>query len=275
LKLFSGSTIYEYLSGATLAAGPDRFVDVARACDVVFVAIVLVAAWGIYKRLAQVTGSIDASLTLGWFAMLAAFCLVAGPKAMAPHFERYAMCLIAPGALVLARGLTWWLDAPRPHHALAAIALASVAWLWPASFYVDYFQCFWQTGGRSHLTFRTADTEPKLAALEYVLAHKLPGAPAMIVCHEWWNYWSLAYLAARHPQVKVLTWDQWQGLSRAAGARVDHAWFVEFADSPGDAEASAALRAAGSTIRRRVIADYAGRGVIAVQSPAENFSQNL
>ena len=35
---------------------------------------------------------------------------VAGPQALRPHAERWGLCLIVPGTLFLARGLTAWIE---------------------------------------------------------------------------------------------------------------------------------------------------------------------
>ena len=125
--------------------------------------------WGLFRRIEKTPDAVDACLVLGWLAMLVAFFIVAGPEAIAPHVERYGICLIGPGALIVARGLGWWVEQAEPHGRRWAVVLAVAAWLWPASFAVNYFQCFLATGGLSHYAFRTAAVEPKQAALQYVL----------------------------------------------------------------------------------------------------------
>ena len=75
-----------------------------------------------------------------------------------------------PATLVLARGLTAWIewmaeDAMADDRAAALVAASLLA-----SFYVNYFSEFATTGGRSHLTYVTAAIEPKQQALEHILA---------------------------------------------------------------------------------------------------------
>ncbi len=275
LRLFSGTAIYEFISGAGAdTSGFDRFARM-EAIDVLFAAAVLVAMWGMFRRLQAQPGDADAGLVIGWFAMLLGFFVVAGPRAIAPHFERYGICLIAPGALVLSRGLSWWLERGQAHRGHCAVALAIVAWLWPASFLLNYFASFEQTGGRSHLTFRTGPVEPKLAAMHDVLAERTPREPARIVCHEWWNYWPLAYLALGQDNVQVLTWGQWQRQGAPAGqSPMRDTWFVEFADSDAEREVLAEYRRLGLTTRRQTVCDYAGDALISVIGGAEKFFQN-
>lgn len=52
------------------------------------------------------------------------FYLFAGPDAIRPHTERWGLCLIVPGTLLLARGVAAWIDSPPPTRGIA-IAAAS------------------------------------------------------------------------------------------------------------------------------------------------------
>ena len=104
------------------------------------------------------------------------FYAFAGPQALRPHVERWGLCLIVPGTLVLARGLTCMdLDA---EDAMGDDRRSQPPWqALLASFYSNYFGEFARTGGRSHLTYVTAATEPKQQALEHILAQSAgPGA---------------------------------------------------------------------------------------------------
>jgi hypothetical protein len=274
LRLFSGTTIYQFVSGAGLdRAGAGWFEYTTMACNLGFGLVALVAVWGLVRQLQASASAVDVCLVVGWLTMLAAFFLVAGPEAIAPHFERYGICLIAPGALVAARGLDWWIRRPRGHRFAAALVVCG--WLWAGSFSVNYFQCFLATGGLSHNTFRTAAVEPKQQALEYVLAHRRGDKPARIVCRQWWNYWPVRYLAFHEPQVRVLTWDEYCHAADNQRRRcAEPTWFVEFAGTEDELETLRVIGPAGKTVRRHTILDYGRRPLIAVLGPVENFSQN-
>ena len=80
-------------------------------------AVMIGGAWGFLRQIGRRSGSGDV-------------CLIGGlgdrdagvsrswqeHEAIAPHFERYGICLVAPASLVLARGLSWWLE---PAHVAA------------------------------------------------------------------------------------------------------------------------------------------------------------
>jgi hypothetical protein len=274
LRLFSGTTVFEYISGVNAGAlQADWPAASAIACDLVFGGTAVIALWGMLQRLRIKPTLADESVVIGWFVMLAGFYLVAGAGAIAPHFERYGICLIAPGALVMSRGVTWWFEQRRGELSIAMVAL--VVWLWPASFYLNYFYLFEETGGRSHRTFRTAAVEPKLAALRHVLAERNPSEPARIFCSEWWNYWPLEYLALGEDNVRVSRWEPDRSLRQPSKDRAaEETWFVEFTGSAGEAAVVQWCKDAGLKGQRQTICDYAGRPLISVIRPREKLSQN-
>ena len=291
LRFFSGSGIYEYISGVGLGApGGESFAWVSTICNLAFAATALAALVGMYRRLASEgnsaeVDSLDAALVLGWFAMLAAFFVVAGPRAISPHFERYGICLIAPGVVVLARGLTWWLDQSGAAGRRAATVLLLAATIWAASFAWNYFACFRQTGGMSHATFRTAEVEPKLAALDLVRGASSPGEIDTIVCSSWWLYWPLAYLASDDPALHVVAGETCEPslasekqATQAPGANAgdtrQRSWFIEFAGSDDEDRVMQTLLDRAPNAERHVILDDAGRAILSVIGPAENFSKN-
>jgi hypothetical protein len=271
LRLFSGTAIYQFISGAGLAtAEAGWYGHTTWACNVGFALLALFALLGFVRRLGEAPAATDVCLAFGWLLMLAAFFVIAGPRALAPHFERYAVCLIAPGALVVSRGLCWWMDRSRFDSNRLAVALALAAWLWPASFYVNYFRPFFERGGISHQTFRTGEVEPKLSALDLVLARR--HGPVEIVCHEWWSYWPLAYLAYREPDVRVVTWQQWQAEQRDQADYAAETWFVEYGGSSGAWDAQQVV--AGTKARWFPVFDYGQRPTIWVVGPLEKDFQN-
>jgi hypothetical protein len=273
--LLSGATIYEYISGAGAPGAVEWSVYTVAAINWSFAALAVVSLAGVWRRLCDVPSRVDVILITGWLTMLAGFFLVAGPGAIAPHFERYGICLVAPAALVLARGLVWWLDHAQRFRRAVVIVLAMAAWIWPLSFYLNYINYFEKTGGTSHATFRTAAEEPKQLALDFILEQRQPSSPVRIVCSQWWNYWPLAYLAFDKPDVEVLDWSRWQRIAAAEGARaVESAWFVEFADKTLQEGQLRSYEAESLIFPRKEITDYSGGRVITVFGPREKFSQD-
>jgi hypothetical protein len=276
LHLFSGATVYEYISGVDAAAGfVASYAWLPLASNWLFAATVAIGGWGMMRRLHADGSPGDVVLLIGWAVMLLGFFLVAGPDAIAPHLERYGICLIAPGAVVLSRGLAWWIEPRQSHARAAAWLLAASGWLVAVIFYLGYFDFMEQTGGRSHMTFRTAAVEPKLAALRYIEAHRAAGERVRIVAGQWWNYWPLAYLATGDGTLRVESGQSWQttNATRNDEDRSAQTWYVEFAGSPQEASLLGRLRQAGENVERHLILDYAGEPVLSVVGPSENLVQ--
>jgi len=276
VRLFSGATEYRFISGAL----PEDFSPSWRsidAWDLSSLTIVLAAGLGFHRISKAERGQRDWGLLLGWATSLLAFYFVAGAGAIAPHFERYALCLVGPAALLFVRGMIGWsagpvaIGASRPevnhrHAALASVGV--VAWLLLAGFYTHYILFFETTGGRGHMAFRTGPIEPKQQALENVLRQAGAGAePISIVADSWWTYWPVRYLAPR--QVRVVRLEDWNRDSSEQGpGRADRMWFVEFispeqsvarADRPDQSQAA---------YRGLEVLDYSGNPLILVTSPS-------
>jgi hypothetical protein len=298
-RLFSGATVYEYVSGAISPASEGVVRWDVVVCDLAAGLAFAFLAWGVYRRIGgrsrakcQTTSddvaersrqnAAASGLTVGWGLSLLAFFLIAGPAAIAPHFERYGIGLLGPGAILAAIGLDAWLvgharrawadDARQRTIAIVPIILG---WFVLAGFQFGFFGFFRQTGGESHATFRTAAVEPKAAALDFIIRHS--HGPTHIAASEWWNYWPLRYLAMGR------TIETGQGaieveFATAADSRCSDrsisVWQVEFTGSP-----------AGEAIRQRehlmptgtietTIADYSGRPVLsAFQLPRQSENQ--
>ena len=201
---------------------------------------------------------------------IAAFLLAGGLDAMQPGEERFAICLIGPGVLLLSRGATlaWEAASTRWRVVLAVATLAG----WPmlADFHTHYFRFIERTGGQSHLTFRTAAVEPKQAALQSILEEARGTTTAgprrdglWIVCSEWWNRWPIRYLALERPGVRVVD-------PKEVGASDDYrralaerrVWFVEFCNT--EAERRVESRLADERVTRRQFSDYGGRPLLSV-----------
>jgi hypothetical protein len=260
-RLFNGITIYHYFSGARPATWP---------FDAGFAAVALAVGWGLWR---SVRGgdpgrrTLDYGLLLAWASMCLMFFAFAGPTALRPHAERWGLCLIVPGTLVLARGIAAWIAGPAARR--AAIAAASfVATGVLASFYVNFFQEFATSGGRGHLTYVTARVEPKQQAFERILARAGAAERITIASRQWWIWRPIAYLAARDPRVSVI--DRLDTIEASADrARAGRLFFVEFADSPELAAAFTWIRERGLQHNESAIQDAGGRDLLVVLEVTE------
>lgn len=266
LKLLSGATTYEYLTGAASAGGLVGSIPRLATLLVLLLAALAFAGW--FQRLGRDEDDVDVCLVTGWLLVTLGFALVAGPQALAPHLERYGICLVAPATLVLARGLAWWIEPARRHHRFARLALLSVAYCFVLCFALAYFHVMHVTGGLSHRAIRAAQVEPKQAALERIAEKRTPGAPVEIVAREWWLYWPLAYLASGEENLRVTgldgPWDEFaqKALQPQAGNR--EIWHVEFANTPAEALLVYRLQQQGKFAAREFISDYAESPLISL-----------
>jgi len=210
----------------------------------------------------------DRVLLAAWALGLLIFLLIAGPRAMAPGEERFTICLIGPAVLLASRGAALGYEAAAPRWRLALAVGALSGWLVLADFHEHYFRFIQRTGGESHLTFRTAQVEPKEAALQYILDRRSAG-PTTICCSEWWNLWPIRYLALPEREITVVE-------DLAAKAPIDQTavseqgrtWHVEFYGTAAQQRLEA--RFAGRGPQRKTLTDYAGRPILFVlQADAE------
>jgi hypothetical protein len=255
-RLMSGETIYQYFSGAHVTVA--TYVAVSK-----FVAAVV--ATGMVLAMRRTYSALDCALMFAWATMWLLFFAFAGPDSIRPGVERWGLCLIGPATLVVARGLTAWIQTgPRTRWATIAFA-AVVGGCLLGSFYVNYVREFETTGGRAHRTFITAATEPKQQAIEWILARRARGEPVTIVAQDWWQFWPLAYLAKGLEGVAVqrdLSGENEPGF-RAALARGE-LYFVEFVGSPELVRAQDWIRARHLSSIPGVIQDAGGTALFAI-----------
>ena len=124
-RLFSGVTSCQYVAVSLSTGDSANWLSGPAPFDLGVRVIVCVAAFGIYKRILKdgelrdevgvdsettepsSSGAVLA-LLVGWALTLMALFVVAGPAAIAPHFERYGMFLVGPTALLAALATEWW-----------------------------------------------------------------------------------------------------------------------------------------------------------------------
>jgi hypothetical protein len=254
-RLFNGVTIYHYFSGATAATLPH---------DAGFLVVMMLTAGGFVMMPAARRSPLDYGLIAACAMMWIGFYLFAGPAALRPHFERWGLCLIVPGLLIISRGLGAWLSIPRMQWVTTVTAPALLAAL-AGSFYVNYFEQFTTTGGRSHLTYVTASVEPKQQAFDHILALS-PGPGSVAVgSTQWWLYRPLAYLATPHPNVTVtVANDVTRQPGYAEAVERGRLFFVEFSDTPELATARRWVEQHGLREETTLVRDASGRAIVEV-----------
>jgi uncharacterized membrane protein len=280
--LFSGTTIYRYVTGAQL---DDSLLDVRlyRLAASIVLALAMIA---IVQRLRRGTSTAEEVLIAGCLVSAFGFFLVAGPEAADIDTQRYAMCLIGPGAVLFGLAGDWWIERFRRPAVCGGLLLA---WLLIWSFHTNYLRPFEQSGGEAHRTFRTAAIEPKLAAAAYV-SREAGGEPRWIVATEWWTYWPLAYLLHGHDEARVLgsaagdvpfgedRRAEFPFLSEVAAGRlndtarsdplaVGRVYFVEFHGSHRTRAVESQLAAHGYALREAIVRDAEGRPLLTIVQP--------
>jgi len=280
LRLFSGATVYQYIAGSMRPeAGEFSWMLAAHDLAALVVAVLIAGTWWTMLRrkvrrqpLAEPDGVTNADVCLAFAGalMVSGFFLVAGPKAIAPHYERYAICLVAPGALLAARAASWRVDAaksPTVQWRLAAgLACAGGALL--ASCYLHYFDFMIRTGGASHVAFRAAEVDPKEQALRTILARREESQPVYIVASSWWSYWPLAYLATGETAVYVLTGEgAYEQPDVQQALRSDNLWCVEFTGTREHREAIERVTRDGRRAEEWEFAGSDGAAVLTVIEP--------
>jgi len=305
LRLFSGVTIYQYVAGScadqqsletlaasraepyatTLATQPDPVGQWLH--TVPMVELFLLASIAFLHRVRRERSAVDTAMLTGWALMVLSFYLVAGVGALMPHFERYAICLVTPTALMLARGSEWLTLGAARSARLALTGFLTVAWLWLGSFYTNYFAFIERTGNESHMTFRAASVEPKEAALRFIQSHRKPGETAWIVGLEWWSTYPLTYLSSSDPELRVpldsaafvLTTEKIQqpGLPELSAAlRERRVWCVEFLESRHYPTLKRWLAAqTGEPIQETIIRDFADRPLLSIMQATTMEAQGL
>ncbi len=212
VRLFSGATVYRFISGAL----PDMVESPTLAdldgFDAFAILWIGLAVYGFVRQLRLRWQTADVCLAWSVPLVLLGFFIVAGPAALQPHFERYALVLIAPGAVLLARGITWWTLGDPRRSALTMLVASACGWVLLAGYWSFYWREFDATGGAGHLAFRTARSEPKAQALDVICRSRAEGGQTTIAVDDWWLYWPLRYLASGDPALRVV---DWQDLSAA------------------------------------------------------------
>jgi hypothetical protein len=185
VRLISGVTAVTYIAGPMPAIG-------TLLADGIAMLAVLAGVGVAWRGGSGLAGRVGASLLVGIICSVIMFHVVAGPIAIQPGFERYAMALVIPIAVLCALGI----DGLIRLQPSAGVALASVLPIGLIAVVIGgYFYPLASRGGDAHPTFRTGRQEPKAAAYEFVRTDSAPDAVVAVFAEDWWIYWPIRYLA--------------------------------------------------------------------------------
>lgn len=187
-RLMTGETVYRYITG-------QGFGRLTPSIDLAGAVLIMGLAASAIITLRRRAFGIAAGVVTGWLLSLLLFFLIAGNGALQPHFERYALWLIAPTSLavaVLVRRLV------RRDNVAITITLA-ITILLLAGFWLRYFVVLETQGSLSSRTFWTGPAEPKQAAHDQLAAVARAEGPIRVVAEDWWLFWPVRYLAGGEP----------------------------------------------------------------------------
>ena len=197
VDFFSGSVIYQFIAGTQ--RDPAELSTMLYRVAALFV--MGCVAYGIYHQL-RLSRQGHRTLLLGVAGITLGLFLIAGPRAVAPHTERYAIGLIGATALLAAFGIAWWV---RRSGRIATVSWIVAAWAVLAVFHCNYLHFIKTTGGESHRAFRTTTVEPKLAAILSIVGRQVHGQPVCILAREWWSYWPAEYFTFTSDCIRVVS----------------------------------------------------------------------
>jgi hypothetical protein len=200
-------------------------------------------------------------LAAGAVMAFAGFHVVAMDAAVYPPTERYSMFMLVPMFILLALSLSAMID----RHAMSGwfTAGATVAGL-TALLAGGYFYPLAVDGGDAMTTYRTATSEPKRAAFDFIQADS-QGRSTRVITEGWWLYWTLRYFSTPHGRIHVEPTpdSSMPGGIRPAGVAPEPAvtpppqrtYVVVFAGSryPATVHASAPLFTANDPIGRPIV----------------------
>jgi hypothetical protein len=262
-RLFDGVVVYHYLSDPHL---------ISVASDLGFVIAAPAIVWGLVLALRRERSAVDGALVVGWLSMAFLFFAFAGPEALRPNFERWGLCLVAPGTFVIARGIAGWSDAaPRWRGWTIGLSCALAAGLLGA-FYLDFVRVFETSGGRAHVTFVTAHPEPKQQAFDAILSRRSRDEPVLVIGQLWWQFYPIDYLAQSHPGVTVtMRIPRDDAPELGAALERGRVFFVEFVGTPELARAENWIRAHGRQALTTIVRDQGGRDLLEVLEVSASF----
>jgi hypothetical protein len=255
--LMDGSTMYEYIVGPLSA----RARTLHRLGFVLLWAVPVVLSLCLGNRkLLYFVGSLVVSLVI--------FFAIAGPGAVSPNSERYALWMTVPHLLI---GAIAWehiaqrLQRPWTAHATAWLVCCALL----ASFSVQYFHRLHVSNSVTENAFATADVEPKQQAFALIEKHVQQDGLPRILAEDWWTYWALKYLSLgshkAHYEVSILdtNWDTRFPRDFTLAPKPVNSANVFLVGYVGGA-LDGAVQSRWPMMQRKVISGYGARPVLAV-----------
>jgi hypothetical protein len=193
-KLFSGTTVYQYVSGADTSVF-GKATDIMLAFGLI--ALLLFLLPGAYRRKDKTAFSFVLSLLMmlvAWYLFFSSFTLV-------PGRERYSLFLIMPMVICLGFFCIQLMKHIKYEKMLLVSLIGSN--LLMAGFINSYFVQFYKTGGQSEQTFRTSHVEPKKLVFDKLL-ELTENKETIILASDWWNSQPLMYLAYNLENLNVI-----------------------------------------------------------------------
>jgi hypothetical protein len=261
--LFSGITTVTSIAGPL----PIPAVIIGNLVAALAITIPIAVGWRAFHSRAHATW-----LLAGIAGSLAIFHAVAGPSALQPGVERYALFTLVPLIIVCAIGLDS-LAETQPAATTVVFSLTYACFV--AVLTGGYFYPLSTRGGEAAPAFRTGDVEPKLAAYHAIQADSAGAAVVSVVAEDWWLYWPLRYFAGGDSRIRVRLMPGANapgglypagGLPPADPRRSDRNYAVVFEGSPAFVEMGSSRRivfTAFDPLQRPIL------HVIALPSPIE------
>ena len=142
--------------------------------------------------------------------------MLSGDKAFWELRTRYVLFGIAP---ILLFAVLSWARLACVSKRTAVACLGLIGFAFSTSFYFNYFDFIWETGGRARTIYRTASQEPKVAALDLIREHAdglgAEGESLDVYPATFWEEWPLAYLAWNDQRIRV------RSLTRGCNSALD------------------------------------------------------
>ncbi len=245
-RLFSGETTYRHIVDLSISLGATDY-------SILLGTLLLLSVF--FFRHAGSTpdqfGKILFPLGLGLLFSLLCGYLMTGPCFILPHAERYGVYLIFPCTLFFVVLLHGAFPMSKKYWPIAITVMLSFFLL--IGFQHHYFSPLHETGGNSHLAFRTGERELKQSAYFHVLKES-GGAPIRIFADGWWLWQPFLYFATNNSSVSILE-------LREFSKPVKGDYVVTFA---GERLDLAIQKEPDSYEKRWTELDYAGRSILAI-----------
>jgi hypothetical protein len=264
-QLFSGTSTYRYIPGSVNEG--IQFCDLAVGLLIGAGIVSVIWRW---RKNACAAGEIG--LLLGLAVGVPGFWLILGPAGVSPENARYALWMIAPCTLLVARSASAFMEQKPSGGMFVKSGVLILSALLLFGFWTRYFAFFLTTGGAADPTFRTGPREPKLAAAELILkkqsARHNTGQPFVIASSDWWVYWPMRYYSVGVPHLTMLLGDE---MNAPANARLmstalqrGDLWFAEFSSLKNTANLRAGMKQGGIRFEEYTTRGYDDQPVITV-----------